>query len=214
MIRLDMDNCDGKQVLRVYNFHVPDSWYSNTDLWVFDLAESLGPIGQCMYEHEEYCLSNDMLNNGKNLLCKTPWEHLPNKIINDCRQQIVKFNKVALQEVGKLTLLDNGEIGKLQSVLFRFKTDDERLLKEDDAVIYATDELLLTADITVEMGKGVAYYVDNAYGIRMIDKNIALMASYEMGNLSRQIKQFIHREETKIVSMEDWKNKKLIENSP
>ena len=60
----------------------------------------------------------------------------------------------------------------------------------------------------------MTYYVDNAYGIRMIDKNLALMASYEMGSLSRQIKQFIHREETKIVSMEDWKNKKLKEKNP
>lgn len=209
-----MDNCNGKQVLKVYNFHVPDSWYSNTELWVFDLSESLGAIGRCIYEHEEYCLSSDMLNSGRDLLCKTAWEDLPTDIINDCRQQIVDFNRAAKQEIGKLTLLDNGEIGKLQSVMFRFKTDDERLIKGKDAVVYAADELLLTADIVVDMGDGSAYYIDNAYGIRMIDEAAAIMASYEMSRLSREIKQFIHREETKIVSIDEWKKKKLTENNP
>ena len=197
---------NNKQILKVYNFDVPDSWYSNTDLWVFDLPEALGAIGQCIHDHEQWAYLDPLLRS----LALEKWEDLPTEVINDCRQQIINFNKIAAQEIGKLTLLDNGEIGKLQSVMFRFRTDEERLAVAgyEDTVVHMGDQLLLTADIVVDMGDGTSYYIDNAYGIRWIDRECALMPSFEMSSLSREMQQFIHREKTKIVSMEEWREKK------
>ena len=201
---------NSKQILKAYSFEIPDAWYDATDLWLFDNTEALGVIAQCIQEHEQwgYKVQDDKsepfdLYNAM----WDKWEDLPTNIINDCRQQIVRFNKIAEQEVGKLTLLDNGEIGKLQSATFRFCTDEERVLTGKETLV-CTEHPLLTVDAVVDMGDGTAYYMDNCYGIRWIDKERALMPSFEMSRLSREVQAFIRREKTKIVSMDEWKKRK------
>jgi len=211
---------NNKQHLKLYKFQIPETWYSaSPDLWIFDIGTALGPLGECIMEHEEWAMSDenwkwhcDILSTyseGKATLTPhlVPWEELPTNMIDACRQQIVKFNKAVREDIGNLVLLDNGDIGKLQAATFRFFTDDERKRREP-AKQPNIMQTFITVDVAVEIDARTAYYVDNAMGVRFIDRTKAIMPSFEMGNLARKIKQFIWQQESKIVSMEEWKKRK------
>ena len=96
---------DKKQHLKLYNFQIPETWYSaSPELWVFDIGSDLGALGQCILEHEEWAISEDNWKWHCDILSTytegdeppspylVAWEDLPNRMIDACRQQIVKFN--------------------------------------------------------------------------------------------------------------------------
>tara|TARA_A200000159_G_scaffold143055_1_gene147013 strand:+ start:3664 stop:4296 length:633 start_codon:yes stop_codon:yes gene_type:complete len=190
-----------------YNFDIPEHWYkSEPDLWAWS-PDHLSTLGICIDRHEEWADEDPVVNSyprtGSQSISLIPWHELDDDIIVECQSQIFAYNDVCTNEVGKLALLNNGEVGTLRKVEFRLATDQERAMSH--AALFPTS--FIVCGIEVETPE--KYYEKvRDYDVRFVDHEQALMPSVDMRSLQVKIIRTIHREKNKIVSLEEWKRKK------
>lgn len=193
-----------------YNFDIPEHWYkSDPELWNWT-PEYLGVVGICIDRHEEWAGDDEAAMlfqrsgaSSPKSIVKQQWQDLDDDLIVECQSQVFAFNDVCLDQIGKLVLLNNGEVGKLKKAEFRLATDEERILSYSAGFPLS----FITCDIEVETDN-IFYEKVMDYDVRFVDAERALLPSVEMRSLQVKLIRAIHRENNRIVSFEDWKRKK------
>lgn len=193
-----------------YNFDIPEHWHKgDPELWTWT-PEYLGVVGICIDRHEEWAGDDEaaMLfqRSGASTpssIVKKPWHELDDDLIVECQSQVFAYNDVCLGEIGKLVLLNNGEVGKLRKAEFRLATDEERIFSYSAGMPLS----FVICDIEVETDNKFYEKVMD-YDIRFVDTERALLPSVEMRSLQVRLIRAIHRENNRIISFEDWKRKK------
>ena len=193
-----------------YTFDIPEHWYrKEPELWSW-MPEFLGAIGICIDRHEEWAEEEEAVRlyqrsgvDDPKQIFYVPWHELDDDLIVECQSQVFAYNDVTRTEVGKLVLLNNGEVGKLTKAEFKLATDQDRIIsgKAGFPISFINCALEVQTD-------GKHYKNVRDYDIRLIDANKALMPSIDMRNLQKKLRRTVHRENNKIVSLEEWKIKK------
>lgn len=193
-----------------YTFDIPEHWYrKEPELWSWS-PEFLGVIGICIDRHEEWADEEEAARlyqrsgvEDPKQIAYVPWHELDDDLIVECQSQVFSYNDVSQAEVGKLVLLNNGEVGKLVKAEFKLSTDQERIVTGRSGFPISFLSCILEVKTDEKHYKNV-----KDYDIRLIDETKALMPSIDMRNLQKKLRRAIHREKNKIVSLEEWKRKK------
>lgn len=196
-----------------YDFNIPEHWYrDNPELWCYE-SQSLGKIGGCIEDHEEWAESAEAIEFYEETsievddVASTPLHMFCDDLIVECQKQVIRFSEYCRQEIGNFVLLTNAEVGRIVDIEFYILSDEER--KE----IYENGFPLSFIGLKMSVQCPSNIYEDvRDYDVRLVDDSSGnqhrMVCSTLMINTQRTLRRFIWEEENRIVSLEDWKKKK------